>query len=723
MNETGIDRIKAMNKNAKTGPLSIVLISVHGLIRGHDLELGRDADTGGQTKYVVELAKALAKQPHVERVDLVTRRIIDSEVGPDYAEVIEPIAENAQIVRIDAGPDEYIRKEELWDHLDSFADNLLSWLHRQPRLPDILHSHYADAGYVGVRLAHSTGLPLIHTGHSLGRDKRRRLLALGASLEEIEQRYHISRRIDAEEDTLSNADLVITSTQNEIVDQYELYDCYTPEKMAIIPPGTDLEQFYPPASAGEDCAFAKVLEKFLHEPDKPIILALSRPDERKNIVGLLEAYGESPRLQQQANLVIIAGNREDIKELNEGAQTVLTELLLGIDRYDLYGRVALPKHHTAEEVAGIYRLAAASKGVFINPALTEPFGLTLLEAAASGLPLVATENGGPVDIIGNCRNGLLVDPLDKAAIAEAVLAILENPERWREFSANGLQNVVRHYSWDAHAQTYLRKIRQLAPVCKPLPKTPPVAKTGRYRKKAIFTSIDNTLLGNEEGLAQLIKVIREQRKKFLFGIATGRRLDSVLALLKTNRIPVPDILITSLGTEIYYAPQLIADIAWSYHIDHLWTPQVLRRIIGGLPGLTPQPKKEQSKFKISYYYDSHLAPPMEEILTLLRQHELSVNPTLSFGQFLDIVPARASKGQAVRYIARQWNIPLERILVTGGSGGDEDMLRGNTLGVVVANRHQEELSILGDTEHVYFAERPHAWGIMDALEHYEFFNL
>jgi sucrose-phosphate synthase len=712
-----------MMESTKTEPLYIVLISVHGLIRSRDLELGRDADTGGQTKYVVELAKALAKQPNAERVDLITRRIIDSEVGPDYAEMIEPIVDNAQIVRIAAGPDEYIRKEALWDHLDSFTDNLLSWLHQQPRLPDILHSHYADAGYVGVRLAHSTGLPLIHTGHSLGRDKRRRLLALGSSMEEIEQRYHISRRIDAEEDTLSNADLVITSTQNEIVEQYELYDCYTPEKMAIIPPGTDLEQFHPPAFVGEDIAFAKILEKFLREPDKPIILALSRPDERKNIVGLLEAYGESPHLQQLANLVIIAGNREDIRELNEGAQAVLTELLLVADRYDLYGRVALPKHHNAEDVAGIYRLAAVSRGVFINSALTEPFGLTLLEAAASGLPLVATENGGPVDIIGNCHNGLLVDPLDKNAIAEAILSLLENPKRWQEFSANGLQNVVRYYSWDAHAQTYLRKIQQLAPVCKPLPKTPPVAKTGRYRKKAIFTAIDNTLLGNAEGLEQLIKVIREQRKKFLFGIATGRRLDSVLALLKTHLIPVPDILITSLGTEIYYAPQLIADIAWSYHIDHLWTPQVLRRIIGGLPGLTPQPKKEQSKFKISYYYDSNAAPPMEEILTLLRQHELSVNPTLSFGQFLDIVPARASKGQAVRYIARQWNIPLERILVTGGSGGDEDMLRGNTLGVVVANRHQEELSILGDTEHVYFAERPHAWGILEAIEHYDFFNL
>lgn len=711
-----------MHENTKTERLYIVLISIHGLIRGRDLELGRDPDTGGQTKYVVELASALAMQPNVERVDLVTRRIIDSDVGADYAEPVEALAENVQIVRIEAGPEAYIRKEELWDYLDSFADNLLGWLHRQPRWPDILHSHYADAGYVGVCLAHWTGLPLLHTGHSLGRDKCRRLLALGVSLEEVEQRYHMSRRIDAEEQTLNNADLVITSTRNEIEEQYELYDCYTPEKMAVIPPGTNLEQFHPPAAGGENIPFAKVLGKFLHEPDKPMILALSRPDERKNIVSLLEAYGESPRLQILANLVIVAGNREDIREMGEGPQAVLTELLLVVDCYDLYGRVALPKHHNAEDVAGIFRLAAASRGVFVNPALTEPFGLTLLEAAASGLPLVATENGGPVDIIGNCRNGLLVDPLDKTALAEALTAILENPQLWQEFSANGLQNVARYYSWEAHAEAYLHKIQPLSQHCERLPKVPPVSKTGRYRTRAIFTDIDQALLGDAEGLEQFVRCIREKRKKLLFGIATGRRLDSALAALKKYRIPLPDILITSLGTEIYYAPQLIADIAWTYHIDHLWTPQALRRIISTLPGLAPQAKSEQSRFKLSYHYDSNTVPPMEEILTLLRQQELSVNPTLSFGQFFDIVPARASKGQAVRYIARQWNIPLERILVTGGSGADEDMLRGNTLGVVVASRHSQELSMLGDTEQVFFAARPHAWGIMEAIEHYDFFN-
>ena len=545
---------KAANENA----LYIMMISVHGLIRGENLELGRDADTGGQTKYVVELTKALARQSTVEKVDLVTRRICDVAVARDYGEPTEELEPNARIIRIDAGPDLYIPKEELWGHLDAFTDELFAWIHRQPRLPDVLHSHYADAGYVGVRLSHLTGLPLIHTGHSLGRDKVRRLLALGLTVDEIEQRYRMSERIRAEEDVLNSASLVITSTHNEIEEQYELYDCYTREKMSVIPPGTDLNQFHPPIPEQDCIPFAGTLAKYLREPEKPMILALSRPDERKNIVSLLEAYGKSERLQQLANLVIVAGNRNDIRELHEGAQNVLTELLLVMDCYELNGLVALPKHHSSSEVAEIYRLAAASKGVFVNPALTEPFGLTLLEAAASGLPLVATEVGGPVDIIGNCRNGLLIDPLDEASIAKALHAILEDGELWAKFSDNGLRNVARFYSWEAHAQAYLEKVNDLIDQARiearpaPLSRVPVV----QTRTRAIFTAMDNTLLGDSDALAEFVKVIRQHYRRVLFGISTGRRLDSVLKILKTHSIPMPDILITSLGTEIYYPPQL-----------------------------------------------------------------------------------------------------------------------------------------------------------------------
>ena len=244
--ELSVSGKEVISMNTESNGKYLLLISIHGLIRGHDLELGRDADTGGQTKYVVDLARALAAHDEVEQVDLVTRRVVDPAVSDDYAAPVEALSDKARIIRIDAGPEEYIPKEQLWDHLDSFMDNLVNWLNEQPRRPDLVHSHYADAGYVGVRLANLLGIPLIHTGHSLGRDKRKRLLARGLSREAIEHTYNIARRIDAEEEILANADLVITSTHNEIEEQYGLYNYYDPERMAVIPPGTDLEQFHPP---------------------------------------------------------------------------------------------------------------------------------------------------------------------------------------------------------------------------------------------------------------------------------------------------------------------------------------------------------------------------------------------------------------------------------------------------------------------------------------------
>jgi len=444
----------------KKSGLYFLLISVHGLIRGHDLELGRDADTGGQTLYVVELARALGELDGVERVDLVTRRIVDPAVSDDYAVAEEPISDRANIIRVDAGPEEYIPKEQLWDHLDTFTDNLTRWLGEQPRMPDVVHSHYADAGYVGVRLANLLGTPLVHTGHSLGRDKRKRLLAKGLDRVAIESTYNMSRRVNAEEELLANADMVITSTRNEIDAQYGLYDYYNPECMTVIPPGTNLGRFHPPKK-GETFPCMAKYAPFFRDPDKPVVLALSRPDERKNIPVLLEAFGQSEALREAANLLLIAGNRDDIRDLDEGAQTVLTQLLLDLDAWNLYGSVALPKRHTGDEIPDVYRGVAAGGGLFVNPALTEPFGLTLLEAAACGLPLVATENGGPVDIIANCHNGILVDPLDAGAIADALLELLQDGKRYGKARKNGLKGVRKHYTWQAHAKSYVEQVRVL----------------------------------------------------------------------------------------------------------------------------------------------------------------------------------------------------------------------------------------------------------------------
>jgi sucrose-phosphate synthase len=711
----------ARRRTGNLNPLYILMVSVHGLIRGRDLELGRDADTGGQTLYALELARALADLPGVARVDLMTRRVVDPHVSSDYAQPIEALSDKARIVRIDAGPEGYIRKEELWDHLDSFADNALAFLRAEGLNPDIVHSHYADAGYVGTRLANLLGVPLVHTGHSLGRVKRRRLIASGIKRDVIETRYHMARRVEAEELTLGSASLVITSTANEIEEQYGLYDHYQPEHMQVIPPGTDLKSFMPPDGSEQHAPIAAEVARFLNDPAKPMILALSRPDERKNIATLVRAYGESPELQECANLVVVAGNRDDIRDLDSGAQRVLGELLLDIDRYDLYGKVAYPKHHKRDEVAVLYRLAAASGGVFINPALTEPFGLTLIEAAASGLPIVATSDGGPRDIIGNCHNGYLIDPLSSEDMTASLLKTLKDKDHWAHLAREGMRGVQQHYAWPAHARTYLAAVQPLLELQRPV-RQPPPRRSMLYHDRALFTDLDQNLLGDPESLAEFVRVVREHRKCASFGIATGRSLESALKVMRRYGIPMPDVLISSLGTDIHYAPEYAVDKAWTRHIDHLWTPAAVRAILDELPGLQRQPKSEQSRFKISYYIDPQVAPSIEEINRLLNQGDQTVNVTLSFGQYLDVLPVRASKGFAVRWFADQWGVPLEHILVAGGSGSDEDMMRGNTLAVVVANRHNDELRALAEVERIYFAQAGYSRGILEAIEHYDFYR-
>ena len=185
-----------------------------------------------------------------------------------------------------------------------------------------------------------TQFRLAHLFH--GRVKRRRLLAAGLDSTAIEQRYSMSRRIEAEEQTLASAERVITSTHQEIEEQYELYDHYQPDQMRVIPPGTDVLHFHPPQGDEWQNPIAEEICRFLRDPQKPIILALSRPDTRKNIGALVSAYGDSEELQAAANLLVVAGNRDDISELDEGAQEVLTELV-GSEGYQNIPDVATQK--------------------------------------------------------------------------------------------------------------------------------------------------------------------------------------------------------------------------------------------------------------------------------------------------------------------------------------------------------------------------------------------
>lgn len=716
----------------------IQMISIHGLVRGEQIEMGRDADTGGQVRYVIELAKALSRFDEVEQVDLFTRRLRDKRVSDDYAQEIEPLGPKARLVRLPCGGGRYVRKERLWPALDEFVDAMISFTRREGRIPVVVHGHYADAGYVAKEVASAFDVPFVFTGHSLGKPKLEYLLSEGWSHEEADQELAIDHRIAMEQACLSVADLVITSTHHERDDQYREYHKPDDLRFEVIPPGTDLERFFPyyeyempHFEAGEEFKQARVrmlhdLGRFHFVQEKPLILSLCRPDRRKNIGALIEAYGQSKELQALANLAILAGIRTDIEEMEDNERQVLTDILLAMDRYDLYGKLAIPKTHSSEtDVPELYRIAAERRGVFVNSAFIELFGLTAIEASATGLPFVATRNGGPQDIVENCDSGLLVDVTDRDQLTGAILELLTDEKKWAKKSTNGVNRVRQHYSWQAHCEKYLECVEELGR--KPA-QAAPLSGAGGFARRLerlegmLITDIDHTLLGDEQSLEELIELLDRHRDRFGFGVASGRNVDLAMEVLRDNGIDEVDVVVASVGSEIYYGPECLPDKGWASHVRAKWRPERVRQALDVLPFLFLQTEDHaQREFKISYNLDENVDPAeaLPRIHDALENANAAYNLVFSHGTFVDILAPRASKGKAIRYLSNKWNIPIERIATAGDSGNDRDMLMGRTAGIVVAN-HSEELDSLPTSKahRIYYSGSAYAAGIIEGLRHY-----
>lgn len=720
--------------------LYIQMFSIHGLVRSENMELGYDADTGGQVKYVIELGAALARCESVRQVDLFTRRISDKAFSSDYSNAVEQVSERFRIVRVKCGGGKYIRKELLWPHLDEFVDNTVKFIRQNDSIPDLVHGHYADAGYVARQLSEIFGIPFVFTGHSLGRSKKQRLLLQGADEASLNRQIKIDHRIEAEEKILESAHMVVASTRQEKEDQYAAYRHADHPRYEVIPPGIGIEKFQPyyreetnGSVRSEEAQFArasmlKELNRFFLNPEKPVILMLCRPDKRKNIEGLVKSYGECPDLQAIANLAVFAGIRKDISEQEEGAREVLTQMLLLMDKYNLYGKMAIPKKHDFEsEVPQLYRIAAELRGVFVNPALIEPFGITLLEASATGLPVVATNDGGPRDILKNCKSGVLVDPGDTRAISRAVKDILVHEEKWDLYSKNGIMNTRKFYTWDSHSQTYADRVRQLVKTHAKVKQKEKDAHAPVGRKLAelprlLVTDIDNTLLGGPgEDVSKLTALLERHRQRLGFAVATGRGIESATSVLAEHGIPMPDILITGVGSEIHYGPSLFRDKGWETYISKNWNREKVARVLAAdIDFLKPQEGEVQRPCKLSYYMK-----PGKDRLARIHNHltRNRCNYTLIYSheEYLDILPSRASKGKAVRYLSKKWEIPLNQILVCGDSGNDAEMLKGEPRAVVVGN-YSPELEALRSGRRVYFADRSFAAGILEGIRHYKFLN-
>jgi len=238
----------------------------------------------------------------------------------------------------------------------------------------------------------------------------------------------------------------------------------------------------------------------------------------------------------------------------------------------------------------------------------------------------------------------------------------------------------------------------------------------------LVSDIDGTLvLGpglDQPGLPELKEFLAQRGKRFLFAVATGRDLDSARQVLSQFGLPTPDIFIASVGTEIYdLRGSVKPDTAWAAHLNHRWNAWAARKAVAKVSGLRSQPDGSQRRFKVSYFIERSYRDGAVE--AALARHGFKVTVIQSQGCCLDILPRRASKGRAIRWVSRRLGIPSGRVLACGDSGNDLDMLASSAMAVVVGN-YSKELDVLRCHRQVWFSSRPAASGVLDGAQRFSF---
>jgi sucrose-phosphate synthase len=237
-----------------------------------------------------------------------------------------------------------------------------------------------------------------------------------------------------------------------------------------------------------------------------------------------------------------------------------------------------------------------------------------------------------------------------------------------------------------------------------------------------FSDIDNTLIleasAEQPGLTELRNMLANRGSQFIFAVATGRSLAGVRHIFEEHRLPEPDLVIASVGTQIYRGLDGELDNVWEKHIAFEWDAAAMQGLESVVPGIRPQEPHRQGRFKVSYYVDAS-AFDVQVLTEALAKSGSRANPIITQGRFLDLLPPRASKGRAIRHLAARLGIPLSRSLAAGDAGNDRDMLETAGRAIVVAN-HSAELSLLAGRPGVFFSSGRGAAGILDGMAHHHF---
>ena len=231
----------------------------------------------------------------------------------------------------------------------------------------------------------------------------------------------------------------------------------------------------------------------------------------------------------------------------------------------------------------------------------------------------------------------------------------------------------------------------------------------------LATDLDGTLVGDETSLKELLDYYEGLEKKVTLVYVTGRHRDSALELISEASIPMPNILISDVGTNIYTGKNLTPDAQWDLLMKKNWNPEAIKKIASNYPSFILQKLPNESRI-------SYTAPPGDtESVEKLKHDLLKANIPHKFifssGRDIDILPEGSGKGSALTYIIEKYVEDQASILIAGDSGNDEEMISLGYPSVIVANA-QPELIAIQDHPQLFRATKNCAGGIHEAWLHF-----
>ncbi|MGZ4907889.1 MAG: HAD-IIB family hydrolase [Halobacteriota archaeon] len=234
--------------------------------------------------------------------------------------------------------------------------------------------------------------------------------------------------------------------------------------------------------------------------------------------------------------------------------------------------------------------------------------------------------------------------------------------------------------------------------------------------KLLATDVDNTLTGDRAAYQRLDSLIAA-RHDVMVVYVTGRDKVQLFEIMDAECLCPPGYMVCNVGTEIYSGPDYQRDEAWTRYIDRQWDLLAVHDALKALPHLFQQSR--QFEFKQSYHLLHNAEGVISEIHRRLDEIGVAHKVIYSSGTDLDIIPARAGKGEAVDYIRKRLKISRQHVLVAGDSGNDLGLLSSRFLAVVVGN-HKAELTPDALPKDVYWAQKPYAAGVLEGIEHFRF---